>query len=382
MGQPDRSLIPGDAKAHQPDGSHPDADGCERLGRRVADLVLPLPAGGRGRDAIPDLLPPFANPQLPDYLADPFCFRHEGWYYVVATGREECYSPAFTGPHVVPMVKSRDLRTWERVGRVLELPKEPYTCFWAPEVAEHEGRFYLYYHPCLPGKGYHIRVAVADRPEGPYRDLRALTDPDQNRFAIDSHAFRDDDGQWWLFYATDFLDFDDKTFRGTALVVDRMKSMTELEGTPTAVMRAHWPWQRYEARQKSHGVVADWYTLEGPAVVKRGGRYYCFYSGGNFQNESYGVDWLEADGVTGPWREVGRERGPQLMRSVPGVIGPGHHSIVSDPAGVDYAVYHAWNPERTARQLCVDRLDWRSGRPSIRRFPGSATAGSESTKEA
>ncbi len=317
--------------------------------------------------------PATPNPVLPDYLADPFCFYHDGCYYAVATGKAEAYSPSFEGPRVVPMVKSRDLRHWERVGRVLELPEEPFTCFWAPEIAVHNGRFYLYYHPCRAGKGgYHIRVAVADHPEGPYRDTGTpLTDPDVNPFAIDSHAFRDDDGTWYMFYASDFLDFDETTFRGTALVVDRMKSMTELEGNPQVLMRAHWPWQRYEAQQQSHGVVADWYTLEGPTVCKRNGTYYCFYSGGCYQNDSYGVDWLEADSVTGPWREVGRENGPQLMRSVPGVIGPGHHSMVTTPEGADYVVYHAWNPEMTDRQMCVDRLDWHNGVPTIARFAGN-----------
>ncbi len=314
--------------------------------------------------------PATLNPVLPDYLADPFCFYHDGWYYAVATGKAEGYSPSFEGPRVVPMVKSRDLRSWERVGRVLELPEEPFTCFWAPEVAIHDGRFYLYYHPCRAEKGgHHIRVAVADHPEGPYSDTGTpLTDPDVNPFAIDSHAFRDDDGQWYMFYATDFLDFDDTTFRGTALVVDRMTSMTELEGNPQVVMRAHWPWQRYEANLHSHGVVGDWYTLEGPTVCKRNGRYTCFYSGGCYQNDSYGVDWLEADSVLGPWREIGRENGPQLMRSVPGVIGPGHHSMVTTPEGIDHVVYHAWNPAMTDRQMCVDRLDWTEGRPSIARF--------------
>jgi beta-xylosidase len=313
----------------------------------------------------------FANPVHPDYLADPFCFRHGDWYYAVATGKAEGFSPSFEQPRVVPMVRSRDLQNWESVGRVLALPEEPFTCFWAPEITEHEGRFYLYYHPCRAEKGgYHIRVAVADHPEGPYRDTGTpITDPDINPFAIDSHVFRDDDGQYYMFYATDFLDFNETTFRGTALVVDRMTSMTELAGNPQVVMRAHWPWQRYEANQKSHGVVADWYTLEGPTVCKRNGRYYCFYSGGCYQNDSYGVDWLEADTVLGPWREIGRENGPQLMCSVPGkVIGPGHHSMVTSPDGTDYVVYHAWNEEMTDRQMCVDRLAWEGGVPSVARF--------------
>jgi beta-xylosidase len=314
---------------------------------------------------------PWRNPVYDEYLADPFCFYYKGWYYAVGTGKAECYSPSFTGP-VVPMVKSRDLRSWESVGRVLELPADPMICFWAPEIAVHDGRFYMYYHPCLAGGklGYHIRVAVADRPEGPYRDIgKPLSDPARNPFAIDSHPFRDDDGQWYLFYATDFLDFNEHTFRGTALVVDRLKTMTELEGNPRVVMRAHWPWQRYEANQTNYGVTADWYTLEGPTVRKRNGRYYCFYSGGCYKNESYGVDWLEADTIFGPWREVGCERGPQLMRSVPGqVIGPGHHSIVTSPEGIDHVVYHAWNETMTDRQMCVDRLDWKAGVPSIDRF--------------
>jgi hypothetical protein len=63
------------------------------------------------------------------------------------------------------------------------------------------------------------------------------------------------------------------------------------------------------------------------------------------------------------------------MRSVPGqVIGPGHHSIVTSPEGVDYAVYHAWNEAMTDRQMCVDRLDWIDGVPSITRFAGAGSA--------
>ncbi len=359
-----------EAKDNQPDGCHPDADGCEILGRRVARFILPEICADLAVPEPRTTGPGFANPVFAEYLADPFCWRHDGVYYAVGTGREECGTNGLAD-RVVPMIKSTDLNHWQRVGRVLVPPKEEFgSCFWAPEVAFHGDKFYMYYHPCGNGKGYHIRVAVADRPEGPYLDTgRPLTDVTRNPFAIDAHPFRDDDGQWYLFYATDFLDFTATTFRGTALVVDRLRTMTELEGNPQVVMRAHWPWQRYQANQASHGVTADWYTLEGPTVRKRDGRYYCFYSGGCYQNDSYGVDWLEADRIGGPWREIGCERGPQLMRSVPGqVIGPGHHSIVTTPDGADHVVYHAWNAAMSDRLMCVDRLDWTANGPSIARF--------------
>ncbi|HEV2125086.1 MAG TPA: family 43 glycosylhydrolase, partial [Chloroflexota bacterium] len=48
-----------------------------------------------------------------------------------------------------------------------------------------------------------------------------------------------------------------------------------------------------------------------------------------------------------------------LLHSIPGkVIGPGHNSVVRGPNGEDYFVYHAWDPEKTGRRMCIDRLEW------------------------
>ena len=313
----------------------------------------------------------FSNPVCATYLADPYCFRHGDTYYAGGTGGTEA-NPSLPQGRVIPMVRSKDLQHWEEVGSVLEPPpQERGGSFWAPEVAYKDGVFYLYYHASGNGQGFRVRVATSRIPEGPYIDTgQPMTDVRSNPFAIDSDAFRDDDGQWYLFYATDFYDSDATTFRGTALVVDRLESMTELAGRPQVVMRAHWQWQIYERDRLMGGKAADWYTLEGPCVVKRDGKYYCFYSGGNYQNDTYGVDYLVADQVTGPWREAGGFRGPQIMRSVPGkVIGPGHNSIVSSPDGRrDYIVYHAWNAAMTARQMWVDPLIWTPEGPGVRRF--------------
>lgn len=309
----------------------------------------------------------FNNPVFTqEALADPFCFYHEGTYYTIATGGTGSDGRA------VPMVKSKDLQHWESVGRVLiPAPEDAKGNIWAPEIAYDNGTFYLYYHADGNGKGFHIRVAKSKNPEGPYRDTNApLTDVTKNPFAIDSHQFRDDDGQWYIFYATDFKDITDTTFRGTALVVDRMTSMTQLAGNPQPVMRAHWQWQVYERNRTMYGTQADWYTLEGPNIKKRDGKYYCFYSGGNYQNDSYGVDYLVADNILGPWKEVGKERGPQIMRSIPGkVIGPGHNSVVTTPEGQDYIVYHAWTlDKKVGRLMNISPILWTPDGPRVERF--------------
>jgi beta-xylosidase len=298
----------------------------------------------------------YTNPVYPDYFADPFAFRHDGVYYAIGTG------PGLDdGDGIFRVLRSRDLVDWEPLGHALRRPDPSLgTDFWAPEVSFADGRFWMYYSVGHGDKGHQIRVAVSERPEGPYEDAGRLSDADCS-FAIDAHALLDDDGSWYLFYARDFLDTDRP---GTALVVDRLLAMDRLAGDPQVVMRATDDWQRYQAARSMYGGTYDWHTLEGPCVRKRDGRIYCFYSGGNWQNESYGLDYAVADHPLGPY-EGGGSPLPRALRTFPGrVLGPGHNSIVTGPDGVtDYVVYHAWDPGMTGRRMCIDPLVWTSEGP-------------------
>ena len=48
------------------------------------------------------------------------------------------------------------------------------------------------------------------------------------------------------------------------------------------------------------------------------------------------------------------------MKGIPDkVLGPGHNSVIRGPDGrTDFVVYHAWDPGRTARRLCIDPLEY------------------------
>jgi beta-xylosidase len=152
-------------------------------------------------------------------------------------------------------------------------------------------------------------------------------------------------------------------------VVHELLSMTTLASEGHTVLRAHSEWQRFKPNRTIYGAVYDWHTLEGPHVVRHGGRYYCFYSGGCWETEGYGVDYAVATSVLGPYSDEGNELGPRVLRSVPGrVLGPGHNSVVVGPDGAThYVVYHAWDRAMTARRMCIDRLDFTSAGP---RSPG------------
>ena len=136
---------------------------------------------------------------------------------------------------------------------------------------------------------------------------------------------------------------------GTALMVDRLEGMTKLAGVGRVVLRAHHDWQRFLANRPMYGEIYDWYTLEGPCVRKHAGRYYCFYSGGRWETENYGVDYGVADNVLGSYSDAGNEAEPRVLRSRPGrVLGPDGQT--------EYIVYHAWDTNMEARQMCLEPL--------------------------
>jgi beta-xylosidase len=309
----------------------------------------------------------YTNPVYPQYFADPFVWKFEGTYYAIGTGEDE--AAGHVQAHVFPLLQSPDLVHWKEAGCALGRLNPSFgDTYWAPEVAHHDSKFYLYYSVGHADKEHHLRVAQSETPLGPYRDVAGpLIDPGECPFAIDAHPFRDDDGQWYLFYARDFLELDEGR-AGTALAVSRLETMTRPAREWSVVARARFDWQRFLANRPMYGGVYDWHTLEGPCVRKHDGRYYCFYSGGRWETDSYGVDYVVAESPIGPYAEMGVAIGPRVLRSVPGrVLGPGHNSIVEGPDGkTDFIVYHAWDPAMTARRLCIDPLDWTTEGPRCR----------------
>jgi arabinan endo-1,5-alpha-L-arabinosidase len=294
----------------------------------------------------------YRNPVHDGYFADPFVLRLEDRYVAYGTG-------STVDGRVFEVLESPDLATWTRVGGGLE-PLDPGlgADYWAPEVAQADGRFWMYYSVGHGDAGHHLRVAVAEAAAGPFLDLGVNLTPDEP-FAIDPHPFRDDDGIWYLFFARDVLDAERV---GTQLAVADLTGMTSL-GPTTTVLAPSADWQIYERDRPMYGARYDWHTLEGPTVRRHGDRCYCLYSGGSWRDESYGVSWASAPGPLGPW--TGASTDDRLLRTVPGhVRGPGHNSVVTTFGGTDMLVYHAWDEAQNARQLCIDPLVWTDEGPS------------------
>ncbi len=303
--------------------------------------------------------PTFRNPLHGEPFADPFVLKFNGRYYAYGTpvhGR------------ALPVLTSSDLVHWEFAGEALPAPPEG-LAHWAPEVAYDNGQFLLYCSTGgVEGEHHRLRVFGGTSPTGPFDQDLGLLDP-HDAFTIDAHPFRDDDGRWYLFYSRDFLDGDRA---GTGIVVDRLVTMTALAGERVTVMRPCADWHLYQRRRRWYDRVWDWYTVEGPFVRRHDGRYWCFYSGGAWKEENYGIGSAVADHPMGPYEAVAAADTPDVLRTLPGtVIGPGHGSVTVAPDNVtEYLVYHAWDLEHTGRYMHADLLTWAQGRPQS---PGPRT---------
>src|SRR5207247_2795 len=186
----------------------------------------------------------YQNPLSPLNFPDPAALKFRGRYYAYATGES-------VDGRIFPIITSPDAIHWRfHAGAMAPLPDPEANEYWAPEVAYRNGLFYLYYAVIAFGTPeHHLRVAISDSPLGHFEDQGLNLTPDEI-FAIDAHPFQDDDGQWYLFYARDYLE---PPFIGTGNAVDRLVTMTSLTGRPARVLRPYAEWQLFERRRAEQG---------------------------------------------------------------------------------------------------------------------------------
>ncbi len=303
------------------------------------------------------------NPFWPSSFADPFVLKVRGRYYAYAT--EHAGHPP-DGSQVFPILTSTDLVSWQEVGKALPTLGQPYFFYWAPEVTVYNDQFLLYYAVHTEEFKSGIRVAVADRPEGPFIDTGHDLTSSIVPWAIDPHVFRDQDGQWYLYMTIEYLE-PSTGFIGSGNAVDRLLNPFTLQGNITRVTPPSQAWQLFEAQRESKGGI-DWYTVEGPTVVRHRKRYYEMYSGGCFYRDNYAVSYATSATPMGPgglhdtsWHDwQGTEDHILLLHGDrEHLISPGHNSFVLGPNNVDqYIAYHALQPDMIERRPCLDRLFW------------------------
>jgi beta-xylosidase len=276
------------------------------------------------------------NPIIKGWYADPEAVIFNKTYWIYPT-----YSDKYEQQVFFDAFSSKDLVNWTKHARILDTTAVTWAkkAMWAPAAIEHQGKYYLFFsaNDIQNDQQYGgIGVAVADRPEGPFRDL--LGKPLIDRFhhgaqPIDQFVFKDSDGTHYIIYGG---------WRHCNIA--RLTSdMTGIEPFPDGTLFKE--------------ITPDQY-VEGPFMFKRDGRYYFMWSEGGWTGPNYSVAYAIADSPFGPFKRIDKI----LQQDTAIATGAGHHSVIRHPNNKDwYMVYHRRPKGETAanhRVTCIDKMEF------------------------
>jgi beta-xylosidase len=279
--------------------------------------------------------PRAGNPVFAGWYADPEAAIFGNQYWIYPT-----YSAAYNQQVFFDAFSSPDLVHWTKHSHILSTNDVKWArrAMWAPAVVERNGKYYFLFsandiHDENKEVGG-IGVAVAGRPEGPFRDLLGKPLVNQIRNGaqpIDQFVFRDQDGQDYLIYGG-----------WSHCNVARLKpDFTGLLPFPDGTIFKEITPEHY---------------VEGPMMFLKDGKYYLMWSEGGWTGPNYSVAYAIGSSPLGPFKRIGK-----VLQQDPAIAtGAGHHSLFHVP-GSDrwYIVYHRrplgeTNPNH--RVTCIDEM--------------------------
>ncbi|SHL35945.1 Glycosyl hydrolases family 43 [Flavobacterium flevense] len=197
---------------------------------------------------------------------------------------------------------------------------------YAGQAIKRNGKYYWY----ISTNGSGIGVAVADKPQGPYKDALGkplLTNADcfastHSWTCIDPTVFIDDNGQAWLFWGN-----------GVCYYAKLKENMIEIDG---AIKKIDFE---------------EFKFTEAPWVHKKDGKYYLSYASGFPEKIAYAM----ADNIEGPYVYKG------ILNEISGNSNTNHQAIL-EFKGQPYFIYHngaiQTNGSSYSRSVCIDILEY------------------------
>ena len=328
----------------------------------------------------------YSNP-LAVQFGDPYVLYTQGTYYMYGTGGGA--KKGFSA------YSSKDMVNWKAEGQVyFHDNKNGWSdpnarwggAYWAPEVYEVKGKFYLFYsaqwqvNPTKEVENFRIGVAVADKPTGPFVDLTNKPIFDPGYPIIDANVLFNPDGKAYLYFSRCcykhpvesevadlarqkgwFSEIEESWVYGVELKPD----FSGVIGEPVLLLRPPVRLSDKQAEWESRSVTARevnrrW--TEGSVTFKKDNTYYIMYSANHFGGRYYAIGYATSNSPLGPYQKAANN--PILQKDADkGVTGTGHNSITYSPDGKEmFCVYHA-RTDKTGdeRVVCIDRMRVKDG---------------------
>ena len=235
---------------------------------------------------------------------------------------------------------SKDLVKWTKHERIIDKSAISWLrmALWAPAAVEKDGKYYLFFggNDVHQGEIGGIGVAVADKPQGPFKDLLGkplINDIVNGAQPIDQFVFKDKDGTYYMYYGG----------WGHCNIVKLADDFKSIVHFPDGTMYK-------EVTPKNY--------VEGPFMFIRDGKYYFMWSEGGWGGPHYRVAYAISDSPFGPF-----ERKGVILQQDPEVAtGAGHHSVIHNPKSDKYYIVYHRRPlgsnKRDNRVTCIDEMNF------------------------
>jgi beta-xylosidase len=274
------------------------------------------------------------NPVFPGWYADPEAAIFDDIYWIYPTYSapydKQVFFDAFSSPDLVHWTKHNDITDTSEI-------KWAHRAMWAPAIVEKNKKFYFFFgandiQNDLQTGG--IGVAVADKPQGPFKDY--LGKPLVDKFhkgaqPIDQFVFKDTDDSYYLIYGG-----------------WRHCNIAKLNNDFTGFIP-------FKDGATFKEITPDGY-VEGSVMFKRNRKYYFMWSEGGWTGPDYSVAYAIGDTPFGPFQRIGK-----ILQQDPAIAtGAGHHSVINIPGPEQwYIVYHRrplGETDGNSRVVCIDKM--------------------------
>ncbi|MCX2680468.1 arabinan endo-1,5-alpha-L-arabinosidase [Galbibacter sp. EGI 63066] len=303
---------------------------------------------------------------------DPVVIQQDDTYYLFCTGKG------------IASYTSKDLINWEKAPAIFaEKPKwtdkvvpDFNNHIWAPDVAFHNGKYYVYYSVSAFAKNTSAIGLVTNATLNPkdenykWEDHGIVIQSVPNRDlwnAIDPNLIFDEEDTPWLAFGS-FWD----GLKMVKLTSD-LKSVAEPQEWHTIARRE----RDFELDDKDPGNAA----LEAPFIFKKDGYYYQFLSWDlccRREKSTYKVVVGRSETATGPYvdkegKELNQGGGTLVIEGNENWYGIGHNSVyhfnlpTGQAGGKDYYFSHAYDAnDKGAPKLIVKEITWVDGWPTVK----------------
>lgn len=330
------------------------------------------------------------NSSIP--VHDPVMIQHNGTYYLFATGKG------------IAVWSSPDMEHWTPQEPVFETaPKWTFDLVpnfdnveWAPDIAEHNGTYYLYYSVSQFGRN-NSAIGVAtnetldpDNPNYKWVDhgpvVRSVPGRDMWN-AIDPNLAFDEQGTPWLSFGSFWMGL--KIVKLKDNLTEIVKDTQKQEWHTIAARHRNWKINERDAGDAANPELnykklysdkllkanknMENGAIEAPFIFKKNGYYYLFVSWDRCcrgLKSTYKIMVGRSKSITGPYRD---KQGKKLVHGGGSLIAKGNedwaavgHQAAYTFNGTDYLIFHGYDKSDEGKaKLIIRKIHWKNGWPKI-----------------